>query len=280
MSDRVRQQGASLRGKEVNRSDLVPRILVAIPLAVLACVLIAAGGWYFTVGLIAVGIICLHEFYELVEARRPLRIVGFTAMVAVGLGAHLAGAPGVLAAAWLSVPLMFATVVLRPSLEGATDSILATGLGVWWLVVALGHAILLRDLGHGGGMVLDALVGTFAMDTGAYFAGRAFGTKPLAPRISPKKTVEGLLGGAVATVAVLLIASLYQPWLDLGTALAVALVIAILAPAGDLFESILKRDAGAKDASRVLGPHGGLLDRLDGVFFSIVGVYWLWLVLG
>ncbi|MEI6447807.1 MAG: phosphatidate cytidylyltransferase, partial [Actinomycetes bacterium] len=163
---------------------------------------------------------------------------------------------------------------------GATDSILATGLGVWWIVLALGHAIMLRDLGHGGGMVLDALVGTFAMDTGAYFAGRSFGTKPLAPRISPKKTVEGLFGGAVATVAVLLIASLYQPWLGVGNAIAIGLVIAILAPAGDLFESIIKRDAGAKDTSRILGPHGGLLDRLDGVLFSIVGVYWLWLLVG
>jgi len=264
----------------VNRSDLLPRILVAIPLAVLACVMIAAGGWVFTIGLVLVGFLCLHEFYELVEARRPLRIVGFIAMVSVALGAHLAGASGVLAAAWLTLPLMFVTVALRPSLGGATDSILATGLGVWWIVLALGHAIMLRDLGHGGGMVLDALLGTFAMDTGAYFAGRSFGTKPLAPRISPKKTVEGLFGGAVATVAVLLIASLYQPWLGVGNAIAIGLVIAVLAPAGDLFESIIKRDAGAKDTSRILGPHGGLLDRLDGVLFSIVGVYWLWLLIG
>ncbi|MEI6447707.1 MAG: hypothetical protein WCO96_07490, partial [Actinomycetes bacterium] len=94
----------------MNRSDLLPRILVAIPLAVLACVMIAAGGWVFTIGLVLVGFLCLHEFYELVEARRPLRIVGLIAMVSVALGAHLAGTSGVLAAAWVTLPLMFVTV--------------------------------------------------------------------------------------------------------------------------------------------------------------------------
>lgn len=262
------------------KSDLGRRILFAVPLAMLAVFLVASGGWIFAVGVATVGCLCLHEFYELVATRRPVRIAGFAAVVGCILAAKLGGAEAVLFASWVSLPVIFFFVAARPNLEGATDSILATGLGVWWVAVGLAHAVLLRDLTHGGGIVIDALVATFAGDTGAYFGGRSFGTKPLAARISPRKTVEGLAAGAAATLLAVFVASLYQDWLALGTALLIGVVVAILGPAGDLFESLIKRDAGAKDAATTLGPHGGLLDRLDGVLFSIVGVYWVWHLLG
>jgi len=261
-------------------SDLGRRILFAIPLALLAIFLVASGGWIFAAGVATVGCICLHELYELVAARRPLRLAGFAAVVGCIVAARLGGAEAVLFAAWLSLPVIFMLVAARPSLDGATDAILSTGLGVWWIAVALAHAVLLRDLVHGGGIVLDALAATFAGDTGAYFGGRAFGAKPLAARISPRKTVEGLAAGALATLIAVFVATLYQDWLALGTALLIGVVVAILGPTGDLFESLIKRDAGAKDAATTLGPHGGLLDRIDGVLFSIVGVYWVWYLLG
>ncbi len=228
----------------------------------------------------SLGCLCLHELYELVAAKRPLRLAGFAAVIGCVVAARLGGPGGVLFAAWVTLPVIFILVAARPNLEGATDSILSTGLGVWWVAVALGHAVLLRDLVHGGGIVIDALVATFAGDTGAYFGGRALGTKPLAARISPRKTVEGLIAGAVATILAAFVASLYQDWLAVGTALLIGVVVALLGPTGDLFESLIKRDAGAKDAATTLGPHGGLLDRLDGVLFSIVGVYWVWHLLG
>ena len=77
----------------------------------------------------------------------------------------------------------------------------------------------------------------------------------------------------------MLVASLYQEWLGVGVAVLIALVASVLGPLGDLFESLLKREAGAKDTSAALGPHGGLLDRIDGVLFSVVGIYWLWLLI-
>lgn len=261
-------------------SDLGGRVVVAIPLAILAVVLVGVGGWLFVVGIVAVGLVCLHEYYGLVDASRPVRISGFISMAALGVAAQLGGPDAVLAISWASLPLLFILVAARPSLEGATGSILSTSLGTWWIAVALAHAIMLRGLDHGGGVVLDVLVGTFAMDTGAYFGGRSLGTRALSPRISPRKTVEGLLAGAAATVLAVLVAGLYQDWLGGWEALAIAAVVAVLAPAGDLFESLIKRDAGAKDTASTLGPHGGLLDRLDGVLFSVVGVYWLWVLIG
>ncbi|MEI7559463.1 MAG: phosphatidate cytidylyltransferase [Actinomycetes bacterium] len=261
-------------------SDVLGRTVVAIPLAILAVVLVAAGGWVFAVGVTAIGCLCLHEFYDLVESRRPLRLAGFLSIFGAVIAAKLGGPTALLFATWLSLPVMFVMAAAQPRLEGATDSILATGLGIWWIAVGFAHAVLLRDLAHGGGIVLDALIATFAGDTGAYFGGRSFGTKPLAPRISPRKTVEGLIAGAAAAIASTLVASLYQDWLPLEVALLIGVTVAVLAPMGDLFESLLKREAGAKDAATTLGPHGGALDRLDGVLFSIVGVYWLWYLLG
>jgi len=243
-------------------------------------VLVAVGGWLFAAGVTVIGFVCLHEYFGLVEARRPVRLAGFLAMVGVAVAAQADGPDAVLAVAWASLPLIFLLVAVRPGLTAATDSISATSLGIWRVAVALAHAIMLRDLPHGGGIVIDVLVGTFAMDTGAYFGGRALGTKPLAPRISPRKTVEGLAVGFVAAVAAVFIAGLYQDWLSGWEALAIGAVIGAVAPLGDLFESLIKRDAGAKDTARTLGPHGGMLDRIDGVLFSAVVVYWLWSLIG
>jgi phosphatidate cytidylyltransferase len=200
-------------------------------------------------------------------------------MVGIAIAAQAGGPQAVLFVSWVALPLTFLLIAMRPSLEGSTDSILTTGLAVWWIAVALGQAILLRNLEHGGGIVLDALLATFAMDSGAYLGGRSFGKTPLAVRISPKKTVEGLLAGAATATLAMLVASLYQEWLGVGVAVLIALFASILGPLGDLFESLLKREAGAKDMSQALGPHGGLLDRIDGVLFSVVGLYWLWLLI-
>ena len=129
--------------------------------------------------------------------------------------------------------------------------------------------------------MLDIAVGTFLGDTGAYIGGRLFGRMPLAPSVSPNKTVEGLFcGGLIAILSVYLAAENSSSWLTHGDALLLGLMIAILGPIGDLFESLVKRDAGAKDAGTLFGAHGGALDRLDGVMFTIVAAYYIYLALG
>ncbi len=119
------------------------------------------------------------------------------------------------------------------------------------------------------------LVATFFTDTFAYIGGRMFGSRPLAPMISPNKTIEGLVIGVVGGTAGFWLAGLYQDWLSGFDALLMGACIAVLAPLGDLFESAIKRDLDVKDSGVVFGPHGGLLDRLDAVLFTVVAGYYL-----
>jgi len=146
-----------------------------------------------------------------------------------------------------------------------------------WCALALIHA----GEPHGHRWLLLALAVVWAADTGAYFTGRRFGRRKLAPQISPNKTIEGLVGGVVLAVVVgvaaapLAGASLAQlPLVGL-----VALLAAIFSVIGDLFESLLKRQAGAKDSGNLIPGHGGLLDRIDGVLAALpvfaVGQIWL-----
>jgi phosphatidate cytidylyltransferase len=158
-------------------------------------------------------------------------------------------------------------------------SIAGTLLGVWWLGLAFANAVLLRRLTNGSGVMIDILVGTFLGDTAAYIGGRLFGRRPLAPSISPNKTVEGLFCGMLIAVLSVFIAGLNQAWLTKGNALLLGVTIAVLGPIGDLFESVVKRDAGSKDAGRLFGAHGGALDRLDAVIFTVVAGYYVWLAI-
>jgi phosphatidate cytidylyltransferase len=154
-----------------------------------------------------------------------------------------------------------------------------TAFGVAWIGLSLAHGILLRDLPHGGGIIVDILVGTFVGDTGAYLGGRWFGRRPLAPHVSPNKTVEGLLIGMGTAVIATWLAGTYQDWLSGSDALLLGLGVACAAPLGDLMESFVKRDAGTKDSGTLFGAHGGALDRLDAVMFSAVVGYYIWLAL-
>jgi phosphatidate cytidylyltransferase len=225
------------------------------------------------------GALCLHELYGMFERAHPVRLAGFAGLAGVLAAAHYGTQFDVLLAAVLVIPLAFLLTIVRPH-SGPTAAISVTLLGVYWIGFALAHAVLLRDLPHGDGIVIDVLVGTFVGDTGAYLGGRAFGRRPLAPRISPNKTVEGLAVGIVVGVVAVWFAGLYQDWLSGTHALMLGIVVAVVAPIGDLFESYLKRDAGTKDTGRLFGPHGGALDRLDAVLFTAVAGYWVWAALG
>ena len=118
------------------------------------------------------------------------------------------------------------------------------------------------------------LLATFIGDTAAYFGGRLWGMRQLAPRVSPGKTVEGLLAGFLAGTLAFWFAGLYQNWLSGLDALAIGACVAAVAPLGDLFESMIKRDLEVKDSGRFFGEHGGVLDRLDAALFTVVVGYY------
>lgn len=257
-------------------SDLGARVLAAIPAIAFALFIVLEGGWIWTAGLVLLGLACLHEYYDLVEDARPVRLAGFLSLPALLIAAHAGDQFQLVAVAVATLPLVFILTLASPVRRGATLSMSMTLLGIWWIGFALAHAVLLRDLPHGNAIVIDVLVATFIGDTGAYLGGRMFGERPLAPQISPNKTVEGVVIGMVTAVAAAFFAGLYQDWLTGSQALILGAAVAVAAPLGDLFESLVKRDAGVKDTGGLFGAHGGALDRLDAVLFTAVAGYYVW----
>ena len=262
--------------KPMRSSDLVRRILIAIPLALATIIFIDLGGLPFLLFMLAAGLLCMYELYALLERWRPVALIGFAALVGMMVAARSDGQGGVLGVMAAVVPVLLVTVLIRDQ-PRPTVTIGGTLLGVYWIGLAFAHVELLRQLQHGNGILLDILIGTFVGDTGAYFGGRLFGRRPLAPSVSPNKTVEGLFCGILLAVLAVFIAGLYQTYLTQGKALELGLAVALLGPLGDLFESVVKRDAGAKDAGTLFGPHGGILDRVDSALFTVVVGYYVWL---
>ncbi len=261
------------------RSDLLARILIAVPAAVVAIVFVNLGGTAWALFMLAISWVCVHELYRMLPRWRPAPVVGFAAAAAMVLAARFGTERDVMEVAVATIPVAFLAVVARGGGGTPSVSIAGTLLGVYWLGLAFAHAVLLRRLDNGGGILIDILVGTFLGDTAAYIGGRLFGRHPLAPSISPNKTWEGLFCGMLIAILSVFVAGLEQTWLTQGDALVLGIAVAVLGPIGDLFESLIKRDAGTKDAGNVFGAHGGALDRLDAVIFTVVAGYYVWVSL-
>lgn len=250
------------------------RILVAIPAVAFALAIIIAGGGIFAGGLFLLGAVCLHELFSMFSNAHPSRLAGLIGLGGLLIVAQTGDQSQVLLVAMACIPLTFILLLVQP--RGGAPGVSVTMLGLFWIGLALAHAVLLRRLPHGEAIVIDVLVGTFLGDTGAYLGGRQFGRTKMAPRISPNKTVEGLASGIfVGTIAVWC-AGLYQDWLSGTDALLLGFAVALVAPIGDLFESYLKRDAGTKDTGTLFGAHGGALDRLDAALFTMVVGFYVW----
>jgi phosphatidate cytidylyltransferase len=253
------------------------RVVQALPLIAFAIVIVAYGEEVFLVGVVALGVLMLNELYRMMNRARPVNLAGFLTLIALSLVALYGDREQLVLVLVLSVPLTFFLAVARTTRENVSWGIAATYLGILWIGVAIAHAVLLRELDHGGALVLDVLIGTFISDTAAYFGGRAWGRRQLAPRISPNKTVEGLLAGiAGGTFAFWLFGLAYHhEWFNGTDRLIIGFAVACAAPIGDLFESMLKRDLGVKDTGRAFGSHGGVLDRLDGALFAIPAAFYV-----
>jgi phosphatidate cytidylyltransferase len=257
-------------------SETTARVVVAIPWVVFAIAIVGIGGDVFALALVALGILGLREFFRMSASIRPIVLPGYATVAAMVIAAHFGDSFQILLVFTALLPVAFVFAAARRSHELITTSIAFTVLGVAWMGLGFSHAVLLRDLPlHGGALLIDVLVATFLSDTAAYAAGRLFGTRRITPRISPNKTLEGLIGGFVGATLGFWFAGLYQDWLPGIDALVMGMCIALVAPIGDLFASMLKRDLGVKDTGRLFGPHGGLIDRLDAVLFTVVAGYYL-----
>lgn len=269
----------STRARRRNqRSDLGARLVAAVPAIAFAIFIVAEGGLVFALGVLALGILALHELYTLMRRVEPAKLAGFLALAGLVFTALYGDQFQILLALALAVPVTFLFALMRPHRENVSWAVAVTLFGVLWIGLALAHAVLLRELPHGGALVVDVLIGTFVGDTAAYFGGRAYGRHRIAPRISPNKTLEGLIAGIVGgTFAFWLFAISYQDYFDGrgAEALLIGFCVALTAPIGDLFESLVKRDLAVKDTGRFFGAHGGVLDRLDAVFFTVVTGYYV-----
>jgi phosphatidate cytidylyltransferase len=260
----------------IQLSETSSRVLVAIPWIVFAVTIIAIGEAVFAFAIIGLAILGLREFFRMTAAARPLMLPAYLTVAAMILAAHYGSAFQIVLFMAAAFPAMFAFAAARQSTTGITVSIAITLLGIAWLGFGFSHAVLLRDLpDHGGALLIDVLVATFLGDTAAYGAGRLFGSRKITPRISPNKTLEGAIGGFIGATMGFWFAGLYQDWLPGIDALLMGMCIAVVAPLGDLFASLIKRDLGVKDTGSLFGPHGGLIDRLDAVIFTVVAGYYL-----
>jgi phosphatidate cytidylyltransferase len=257
-------------------SETTARVVVAVPWVIFAIAIVGAGGVVFTAAMIVLGILGLREFFRMAEPEQPIMLPAYAVVAGMVVAAHYGTAFQILLVFAALFPLAFAFAAVRRSHEAITISLGITVLGVAWMGIGFSHAVLLRDLPlHGGALLIDVLVATFLGDTAAYAAGRLFGSRKITPRISPNKTLEGGIGGFVGATMGFWFAGLYQDWLPGIDALLMGMAIGVIAPIGDLFASLIKRDLGVKDTGRLFGPHGGLIDRLDAVLFTVVIGYYL-----
>jgi phosphatidate cytidylyltransferase len=264
------------RGRPGGGGETAKRVLVALPWIGFAIAITVTGGSVFALAMVAIGVVAMREYAGIANGYRPLAIPGYASVTALIAAAYLGTAFNVLYVIAATFPLLFAFAARARHREGAIVSLGVTLLGVLWIGIPLAHAVFLRELpDHGAALLIDVLVGTFVADTAAYATGRMFGSHKIAPNISPNKTIEGLIGGFVIGTMGFWFAGLYQDWLSGVDALLIGAAVAAIAPIGDLFESMLKRDLGTKDTGTIFGPHGGMLDRLDAALFTIVVGYYL-----
>ena len=211
--------------------------------------------------------------------QRPLSLLGAALTALLVAGAHN-GADWWTGALALAAVLPSVWLIARADTQRALSDWLVTVGGVLYVGWLGSYLIPLRQLDQD--WVFLALFATFANDTGAYFVGRAVGRRPLAPRISPGKTVEGSLGGLLCGMAAVVVLN-HALGLDVnaGPLIPLAVLVPVAAQLGDLAESLLKRGAGVKDAGVLVPGHGGVLDRLDSILFVVPMVYYyaIWVVL-
>ena len=250
-------------------ATLLKRALTAaVGIPVFVWIVVGTPRWVFGLLVVALSAVAAWELMRMFErAGRP----GYARLAVVGTVAVTASfaAPGFTAivftlvvAITLSAPVW---VNAPPSVEPVATTLLAIAY-VGWL---LGHGLLLAALPDGAPLVLFLVGTTWAGESAAYGIGSSLGRHPLAPVISPRKTVEGAVGQLVVSIA---IAAMLGAWLlpgwPVGTAILAGAVLGIAGQIGDLVESVIKRSLGTKDTGGLIPGHGGVLDRLDGLLFN------------
>jgi len=262
-------------------SNAASRLLVAAAALPVVLAAVYFGGWWLFALAALAAVVALHEFWLMARPLSPLAPAGYVGALLALVGAQLGGVEWMVGGALVVFPLAFVLKGISASRQAPTASISATVMGAIWVGFGLGLLLLVRDLHRGRLLAFAVLLAVWAGDTFAYLGGRLLGRHRMAPHTSPGKTWEGFVFGTIATIFTVFV-TLYdsrREFLSVGDAIVLGAVLAVAAPAGDLFESMLKRDAGVKDTGRLLGGHGGMLDRLDALLFAGPAAYYTILAL-
>lgn len=290
---------------ERKQSDLLLRLGTAAVLIPLVLWVIALGGWPYMLIVLTFGLIAQFEFYNMIESKgaKPLRLWGIGFGAAVMSVAYLGSEYSATLLMTASLLVMMVAQLRKAQISESLASISGTFFGVFYVAWLISHAILLRNFDHAIGQQFGATAasalqitpqtGVFLMvytlgavigcDAGAYFAGRAWGKRPLAPEVSPNKSVEGALGGIVFGLFCAAMVKLVFDfaWPEMSAAMSWAMVVpfavvlTVVGIIGDLVESLLKRDADMKDTGALLPGMGGVLDRIDAPLLAFPVFYYM-----
>jgi phosphatidate cytidylyltransferase len=259
-------------------TNFASRLVVAVVGLPLVLGMLWLGGWWLFTLLVVAAWIGVHEFVTTARPLRPLAPAVYAGVLLALLGARMGGAVWLLGGFLATFVFAFILYVLSSTRAPTTAAVGSTILGSAWIGLGLGFLLLLRQIPEHGRLIsFTVVLAAWAAATFAYLGGRPLGRHKLAPRLSPGKSWEGLLVGAAAGIFVAFIA-LYDTrhkYLSVWQAIVLGLVIVLAELMGDLFESSLKRDLEVKDTGRLLGGHGGMLDRIDGLLFAAPAAYFL-----
>jgi phosphatidate cytidylyltransferase len=267
-------------------SSIVMRVLASVVFIPCFIVITRRGGYHFLALIDIVIFIGLWEFYAMMEAKRIRPYKGIGILCGLALSWYVFFQAGIYANMFLTLALMaiMGLELTRRDNTEAVYHVATTILGVIYVGFLSSHIVLLRELPHqidvpyamGSAFVFLAFVITWASDTGAYLVGVSIGRRALIPRISENKTWEGAFGGLIFAVAGALVAKYtFATFISLWQAVLLGLLGSTVGMAGDLVESMLKRDVDIKDASGTIPGHGGVLDRFDSLLFTAPLIYYI-----
>jgi phosphatidate cytidylyltransferase len=251
--------------------------LVLIPLAIL--IVVFASPVYYLVGIGLIGTACLYEYFGLMRSMeiRVQPVFGLLAFWVLLIAFHQGKYPATILLALVMLAGFLSAMWRQQTVRERALAFMAELAGVFYLVLFLYPAIPLRyEFGNKVGLqwTLLMLLVIWAGDTFALIIGKKLGKHPFAPILSPKKTNEGAIGGLLGGVLVAAIAQhFFLTELPLRHALIASILLGIFGQLGDLAESMLKRAAAIKDSSHIIPGHGGVLDRMDSLLFSIPVLY-------
>jgi phosphatidate cytidylyltransferase len=258
--------------------DLASRVAVGAGLIILLLIAYAIGSKALVVLAAAVVVAAAAEAYGMLQRSgfRPATLLGLVATVGLVFGAYWKGVEALPLATVLVFAGSMMWYLLRIVEARPLANVAVTTMAFVWVGVLGSYASLMLRASHGKGLLLGAVVVAIAADIGAFAVGRTIGSRPMAASISPSKTIEGFIGGLVAALIVgAIVGKELTPWGGIRHGLVLGLIVGLAAPAGDLFESMIKRDLGVKDSGMALPGHGGLLDRFDSVLLALPAAYYL-----